>query len=97
MDQRTLRRLEELTKQQQRIAQEISQLRSQRGVTIREIVAKMEKFDISLDDLREYVGNRKKYVNPTTGETWSGKGRKPFWMLEALQTVRSMDSFLSNN
>ncbi|MBR1819227.1 MAG: H-NS histone family protein, partial [Neisseriaceae bacterium] len=34
----------------------------------------------------------KRYVNPTTGETWSGKGRKPFWVEQALKSGKSLES-----
>jgi DNA-binding protein H-NS len=35
-----------------------------------------------------------KYRNPTTGKTWTGKGRQPKWIAEALATGASLNSFL---
>jgi len=35
-----------------------------------------------------------KYRNPTTGKTWTGKGRQPKWIAEAIATGASLNSFL---
>ncbi|MBO7554404.1 MAG: H-NS histone family protein, partial [Neisseriaceae bacterium] len=71
LDQKTQKRIAELAKQQQKIAAEISKLKNQRSAVVRDIVAKMDKYNVSLADVQEYLNNRKRYVNPTTGETWS--------------------------
>ena len=92
LDQKTQKRIAELAKQQQKIAAEISKLKNQRSSVVRDIVAKMDKYNVSLADVQEYLNNRKRYVNPTTGETWSGKGRKPLWVENALKSGRSLES-----
>ncbi|MFN3593197.1 MAG: H-NS family nucleoid-associated regulatory protein [Thiobacillaceae bacterium] len=34
-----------------------------------------------------------KYRNPATGETWTGKGRKPGWLVQALAQGKSLADF----
>ncbi|MDN7592077.1 H-NS histone family protein [Burkholderia seminalis] len=55
-----------------------------------EIVRMMRAYDISLDDLgamlsRDERPDRRvrvapKYMDPRTGKTWSGRGRRPVWL-----------------
>jgi DNA-binding protein H-NS len=35
-----------------------------------------------------------KYRNPSTGETWSGRGRAPAWLREAEEKGKSREKFL---
>ena len=35
-----------------------------------------------------------KYRNPETGETWSGRGRTPVWMSQAVEQGAKKDDFL---
>lgn len=72
------------------------------AAVIAEIKAKMAEYGITVEDLSTAVrrkGRRKadsgvaKYVNPVTGETWTGTGRRPTWVVQALQQGRSMDEF----
>lgn len=69
---------------------------------VAEIKAKMAEYGITLEDLGSAVrgkARRKagsgvaKYRNPATGEQWTGTGRKPAWMAQALEQGRSMDEF----
>ncbi|MEY8875225.1 MAG: H-NS family nucleoid-associated regulatory protein, partial [Leptothrix sp. (in: b-proteobacteria)] len=34
-----------------------------------------------------------KYRDPSTGETWSGRGLQPKWLKAALETGRSLEEF----
>lgn len=34
------------------------------------------------------------YLDPASGQTWSGRGLKPKWMLAAIEAGRSQDEFL---
>lgn len=74
------------------------------AAVVNEIRAKMAEFGISVDDLgystrgrsrKKSASGAYKYRNPATGETWTGKGRKPGWMVKALQEGKSMDNFLA--
>jgi DNA-binding protein H-NS len=43
---------------------------------------------------RSYPAVAPKYVNPAApGETWSGRGKRPRWLVHALQTGHSLDEF----
>lgn len=72
---------------------------------ITDIRNKMAEFGITLKDLGPVAkskGRRKaatsaspaKYRNPATGETWTGKGRRPRWIVEAENQGKGPDAFL---
>lgn len=43
---------------------------------------------------RSYPAVRPKYINPAApNETWSGRGKRPRWLVHALQTGHSLDEF----
>lgn len=68
------------------------------------IKAQMAEFGITLEDLGGKGKGRKKsaaaagapakYRNPATGDTWTGKGRRPNWILEAEKEGKSASAFL---
>jgi DNA-binding protein H-NS len=71
----------------------------------RKVVAEVEAFarerGVSPSELAEMLGGRKarktvgaaKYANPADpSQTWTGRGRKPAWVIEALAAGKSMDS-----
>jgi DNA-binding protein H-NS len=39
--------------------------------------------------------SRPKYRNPETGETWSGIGRRPFWIENIINANGNLDDFLN--
>ncbi|WDD90746.1 H-NS histone family protein (plasmid) [Burkholderia sp. FERM BP-3421] len=47
------------------------------GLTARDIFGRRK---MNGDRDRRYGRVRAKYVNPTTGETWTGRGRPPRWI-----------------
>lgn len=68
----------------------------------REVVTKIEEIarehGFALNDLAETLASRKrtpvaaKYVNPGDPEqTWTGRGRKPRWVSDALDAGKSLD------
>lgn len=72
--------------------QEVSQV-------IAEIKAKMAEYMISVEDLRpgtkraRKARGQAKYADPVTGKTWTGKGRMPEWLKQAIAQGKSLDSF----
>lgn len=75
--------------------------RAEIASVVAEIQAKMKEYGISLDDLKGGARKTKartavaaKYRNPATGETWSGRGRSPKWLVEEQAKGRSRDDFL---
>lgn len=68
---------------------------------ISEIKAKMLEYGITVTDLGG--GAKKslhrtpavaKYHNPSTGATWSGRGRLPRWLVDELAKGRKREEFL---
>ncbi|WP_080404878.1 H-NS family nucleoid-associated regulatory protein [Burkholderia ubonensis] len=61
---------------------------AEREAAIGQIKELMKEFDISVLDLQGNVHKRSsrrvstapKYRDPTTGRTWSGRGRQPAWL-----------------
>ncbi|WP_080419768.1 H-NS family nucleoid-associated regulatory protein [Burkholderia ubonensis] len=61
---------------------------AEREAAIGQIKELMKEFDLRVLDLQEKVHKRKsrrmsaapKYRDPTTGRTWSGRGRQPAWL-----------------
>ncbi|HDR8974573.1 TPA: H-NS histone family protein [Burkholderia vietnamiensis] len=78
----------ELIKRQRKLQQEIDfAKRTEAKRIIEYIVDMMRAFDIQIDDIEMRLSRaygRKtiapKYMNPKTGQTWSGRGRQPLWM-----------------
>ncbi len=98
---------EELNRQQQALEQEIANARqAQRQGAIDQVRKIMSENGLTLADLgqskapREKLGKlagRKvapKYRDPSTGKTWSGRGIKPSWMMEAIAAGKTADDFL---
>jgi len=89
----------ELLKQAERLRKE------EINSVIAEIKAKMAEYGITLDDLNmpskrrakavtKGAAVKPKYRNPTTGATWSGRGKPPNWLKEAEAGGKSRDAFL---
>lgn len=74
--------------------------RGEVAAVVAEIKARMKEYGITLADLRGggKKGGRRtvaaKYRNPATGETWSGRGRAPKWLADALAKGKKKESFL---
>ena len=57
-----------------------------------------KKFGFSLDDIVNAAAKGSKgvpkYANPADpSQTWTGRGRKPNWVIDALANGQSMDDF----
>lgn len=67
------------------------------AAVIDDIRAKMKAYGISVADLSERKAKRKpvkpKYRNPSTGETWSGRGRTPRWLAAHEEAGKSRERF----
>ncbi|AOI67572.1 H-NS histone [Burkholderia territorii] len=58
-----------------RIAQRVLELLEESGVDVRQLSTR------SAQELRRGVRPKPKYWNPDTGATWSGRGRRPRWLV----------------
>lgn len=70
---------------------------SEIAALIADIKARMAEFGISIADLGRKRGKRvfvAKYRDPATGKTWSGQGKHPRWLAEAIAKGATKDSFL---
>ncbi|WP_325048633.1 H-NS histone family protein [Pseudooceanicola sediminis] len=73
----------------------------QRKAAIAELEAKAAEMGFSLSDLTGNHGSRKPKVNPPKyrntedlTQTWSGRGRQPSWIKDAIARGESLDQFL---
>lgn len=48
--------------------------------------------DLSLSNAKQKSAAVARYKNPTTDETWTGKGRKPFWLEALLNAGTKLES-----
>ena len=98
--------LQELLAQQVVLNRQITELRSSdRARAIADVRALMVEHGLTAADLVSASAPRKataktsgrkvaaKYRNSATGATWSGRGLKPRWLVEALAAGRAMSDF----
>lgn len=75
--------------------------RAEIATVVTDIQAKMKEYGITVDDLKgAKKGKGKgepvaaKYYDSATGQSWSGRGRSPKWLVDAEAKGRSRDAFL---
>ncbi len=89
----------ELLKLQERIEAAITAKRAEDAATTKEALRAMaEKAGFSLNDLfgkrGKKAGGQAKYRNPKdASQTWTGRGRKPNWLVDAVKKGAKIDSF----
>lgn len=79
----------ELLAQKEAIEQQIAEIRkNERADAIARARAIVAEFELTADDLfssktiRVKKQVNAKYRNPETGETWTGRGRAPLWLVD---------------
>jgi len=97
--------LQELLAQKEVLERQIEDTKKhQRGEAIDKVRALMAEYGLSLADLGaksatkgKAAGNTgkvaAKYRNPSTGESWSGRGLQPRWLKAALAGGRKIGDF----
>ena len=91
----------------QKLEMEVEALQARhRGPALEAIVKAMQEYDISPEDIaqafrkvskpaaRRTTRIAPKYMNPASGQTWSGRGRTPRWMAEAEARGEPRERFL---
>jgi DNA-binding protein H-NS len=75
--------------------------RSELAVVVAEIKAKMAEYGLTVADLGGGATSKlrgstvaPKYRNTATGQTWSGRGKHPRWLTEAIAAGKTLESFL---
>jgi len=99
--------LEELQARRAAITKQIEALRRQaRARAIAEIQRLLSEQGLSISDVMATAGKSSgaakgagkkvapKYRDPSTGQTWSGRGLKPKWLVQAITVGRSAEDFL---
>ena len=79
-----------------------AQRKAEIAAVVADIRAKMDEYGITLADLgsRRAGASSKgstvapKYRNAQTGETWTGRGKMPRWLQNAVDSGNSKESFL---
>ena len=90
----------ELLKLQERIVQAIAEKRAENAQATKEQLRAMaEKAGFDIKELFGKRGSPKgsgvaKYRNPTdSSQTWTGRGRKPNWLVDAVKKGAKIESF----
>jgi DNA-binding protein H-NS len=95
--------LQELIQQRDALNVQIAEMQqAQRAEALAEIRARMREYQISVEDLAssgrsaqlDKPKSAPKYRNPETGKTWSGRGKRPQWIHDALADGQSLDKYL---
>lgn len=94
--------LKELKDLQSQVAKAIASYEDrQKKKALAELEEKAREMGFSLSELTGGAGKRKrapappKYANPADpSQTWTGRGRRPKWMEEALKAGKSPDDML---
>ena len=89
-----------LLKLQERIEAAVAEKRAEEAAATKDAVRAMaEKAGFSLDELFGKRGGKRgpatvKYRNPKdAAQTWTGRGRKPNWLVDALTDGAKMEAF----
>lgn len=90
--------LEQLVELRAQIENRVNELTvQQKKEVMDQIMGLMQTANLTLDDLSTPSARKSKskpkYRSPD-GQEWTGKGRKPKWMVEQLEAGKSMDDFL---
>jgi DNA-binding protein H-NS len=95
----------EIQNQIEKLQKQADEIRAQEfDKTVQEILAKMAAFGISLKDLESVKGRARKAASTTAkpaaakyrgpnGETWSGRGLTPRWLVALVAQGRAKEEF----
>jgi DNA-binding protein H-NS len=96
--------IQDLLKQREDLERQIKQLQdNSRSEAINTIKELMAQNNLSIEDLSSTRGGKKgetggktgtvapKYRDPASGKTWTGRGLKPKWVTEALESGKTLD------
>lgn len=102
-----MERLAEIEEQMKKLQAEADEIKRQKvSAAIDQINALISQHGIKLEDLEISakktskilkVKAKAKYRDPNSDDTWSGRGRKPKWMVDQMKEGKKMDDFLIEN
>ncbi len=99
--------LTDLLQQKEDLERKIAQLRrSEKENAIKEIKSIAMRFGLTSNDVAGIFGGggkdrstkrvAAKYYDASTGNSWSGRGLKPRWLIAALESGRQLNEFVAN-
>ena len=76
------------------LKEQIESLVKEQGISLAELFPQAGRDKRQRKDKRTGEGQPVKYRNPSDpSQTWTGKGRKPAWVLEALASGKTLEDF----
>ena len=98
MNEKLMQQLQEISKQREAIEAQISGLRQEAIAEVQKLITtfglQASCFRFPADASHDRSKVKAKYRDPATGKTWTGRGREPAWMREALASGKQKDDFL---
>ena len=87
--------LAELIAQRDALESQIKQIQNQeRKDRIEEIKTILARYGITADDLQAKPKQKVKVKYMLDGKTWTGRGKRPAWVRDAVAAGRSLESLL---
>jgi DNA-binding protein H-NS len=78
----------------QALKKQIESMVKEHGISFGELFPQVGKISRQTKAKRKEVGQKAKYRNPDyPDQTWSGTGRKPTWLVEALSSGKTLEDF----
>lgn len=99
MNETLMLQLQEIAKQREEMESKVKLLRKE---AIAEVQQLIDTFGLSASCFRfpnaaspaPRAIAAPKYRDPMTGKTWSGRGREPVWMRQAIESGKTKEDFL---
>ena len=97
---------QQLEKQIQKLQRKMRTLHTrQRRPVINSIIKSMQEYGITPEEITQAFERRQKrgattsstparFQNPETGETWTGRGKQPRWLVAELEKGAKLEDFL---
>jgi DNA-binding protein H-NS len=80
---------------QQALKDQIQGMVKEHGMSLAELFPETGKDRSRLKEKRTQGGEKVKYRNPVDSfQTWTGKGRKPAWLVESLASGKTLEDFV---
>jgi DNA-binding protein H-NS len=77
-----------------RLKEQIESMVKEQGISLAELFPQSGRDKRQRKDKRAGEGQTVKYHNPADpSQTWTGKGRKPAWLVEALASGKTLEDF----
>jgi DNA-binding protein H-NS len=93
-DELTAERKKRREEKRQALKEHIEDMLKEQGVSVVELFPQVGKISSHTKAKRKGVDQKAKYRHPDNpAQTWSGTGRKPAWLVEALSSGQTLEDF----